>query len=213
MARSKPGDSCHGNPQMRWTLFGGYLFKYCSVKYQTFHQVSEKTSQQTYSHQKTTWKAFQMPPRAIKHQLTCPFELTSGRFLIGRRGILVIPRNHLVNTTRSTWWVRRPVEILPNAQITVDSNWTKRDYRIKLVKSSCHIYFPAKDDKAKLLLKISSQSCSIELCTFQMNATVSQRYGYENTFWWRNWICSLLVLRLTLNFYIDNRSPKGPDSI
>ena len=42
----------HGNPQMRWTLFGGYLFKYCSVKYQTFHQVSEKSSQQTYSHQK-----------------------------------------------------------------------------------------------------------------------------------------------------------------
>ena len=36
-----------------------------------------------------------MPPRAIKHQLTCPFELTSGRFLIGRRGILVIPWNHL----------------------------------------------------------------------------------------------------------------------
>ena len=37
-----------------------------------------------------------MPPRAIKHQLTCPFELTSGSFLIGRRRILVIPRNHLV---------------------------------------------------------------------------------------------------------------------
>ena len=37
-----------------------------------------------------------MPPRAIKHQLTCPFELTSGSFLIGRRRILVIPRNNLV---------------------------------------------------------------------------------------------------------------------
>ena len=36
-----------------------------------------------------------MPPRAIKHQLTCPFEVTSGSFLIGRRRILVIPRNHL----------------------------------------------------------------------------------------------------------------------
>ena len=44
----------HGNPQMRRALFGGYLFKYCSVRYQTCHQVSEKTSQQTYSHQKTT---------------------------------------------------------------------------------------------------------------------------------------------------------------
>ena len=36
-----------------------------------------------------------MPLRAIKHQLTCPFERTSGSFLIGRRRILVIPRNHL----------------------------------------------------------------------------------------------------------------------
>ena len=37
-----------------------------------------------------------MPPRVIKLQLTCPLELTSGSFLIGRRRILVIPRNHLV---------------------------------------------------------------------------------------------------------------------
>ena len=37
-----------------------------------------------------------MPSSAIKHQLTCPFEITSGSFLIGRRRILVIPRNHLV---------------------------------------------------------------------------------------------------------------------
>ena len=83
---------------MRWTLFDGYLYKYCSIKYQTFHQVSEKTSQQTYSHQKTTWKAFQMPQTAIKHQLTCPMKLTSGSFLIGRRGNLVIPRNRLVRS-------------------------------------------------------------------------------------------------------------------
>ena len=37
-----------------------------------------------------------MPPTAIKHQLTCPFELTSGNFLIGRKRILVILRNHVV---------------------------------------------------------------------------------------------------------------------
>ena len=37
-----------------------------------------------------------MPPRAIKYQLSCPFEITSGSFLIGRRSILVIPTNHLV---------------------------------------------------------------------------------------------------------------------
>ena len=85
----------HGNPQMERRLYDCYLFKYCSVKYQTFHQVSEKTSHQTCSHQKTTWKAFQMPQRAIKHQLTCQIEPTSGSFPIGRRGILVIPRNRL----------------------------------------------------------------------------------------------------------------------
>ena len=47
-----PGDSKSWESQMRWTLFDGYLFKYCSVKYHTFHEVSEKTSQQTYSPQK-----------------------------------------------------------------------------------------------------------------------------------------------------------------
>ena len=71
-----------------WQLFIQILFR-------TFHQVSEKTSQQTYSHQKTTWKAFQMPPRAIKHQLTCPIS-----FLIRRRGIFVIPRNRLVRFSK-----------------------------------------------------------------------------------------------------------------
>ena len=40
-------------------------------------------------------KTLQMPPRTIKHQLTCPFKLTSGSFLIGRGRTLVIPKNHL----------------------------------------------------------------------------------------------------------------------
>ena len=43
-----------------------------------------------------------MPPRAIKHQLTCPIELTSGSFLIGKRGILIIPRNCLVGPESQT---------------------------------------------------------------------------------------------------------------
>ena len=43
-----------------------------------------------------------MPPTAIKHQLTCPFEFSSGSFLIGRRRILVIPRNHLVGSRNLT---------------------------------------------------------------------------------------------------------------
>ena len=41
-----------------------------------------------------------MPRRAIKDQLTCPLEITSGSFLIGRRRILVISRNHLVMHSR-----------------------------------------------------------------------------------------------------------------
>ena len=43
---------------------------------------------------KSYLKAFQVPERATKHQLTCPFQLTSGSFLIGRRRLLVILRNH-----------------------------------------------------------------------------------------------------------------------
>ena len=58
-----------GNPQMRRALFDGYLFKYCSVKYQTFHQVSEKTSQQTHSHQKTeNLKSF--PDASKSHKIS-----------------------------------------------------------------------------------------------------------------------------------------------
>ena len=37
-----------------------------------------------------------MPPRAIKRHLTCPIEFTFGSSLIGRNGILVTPRDHLV---------------------------------------------------------------------------------------------------------------------
>ena len=73
----------HGNPWVRRTLFDGYLLKYCSVKYQTFHRVSEKTSQQTCLHQKAP-----RAPKGHKHQLTCQIELTSGSLLI-----LVIPKN------------------------------------------------------------------------------------------------------------------------
>ena len=41
-------------------------------------------------------KSFQILLRAIKHQLTCALELTSGGFLIGRRRILVSPGYRLV---------------------------------------------------------------------------------------------------------------------
>ena len=40
-------------------------------------------------------KGFSDAPRAIKRQLPCPIELTFSNSLVGRNGILVIPRNHL----------------------------------------------------------------------------------------------------------------------
>ena len=84
--------SSHGNPERRWTLFDVYLFKYCSVKYQTFHQVSEKTSHQTKNH----LKKFPDASKSHKTSTILSDGATSGSFLIGRRGILVIPRNCLV---------------------------------------------------------------------------------------------------------------------
>ena len=55
-----------------------------------------------------------MLPRAIKHQLTCPIELISGSFLIGRRGILVILRNRLEWTFTFMLFVRgmRPFTLI-----------------------------------------------------------------------------------------------------
>ena len=38
-----------------------------------------------------------MPLRVIKHQLACPFELTSDSSLIGRNGVLAIPMNNLIS--------------------------------------------------------------------------------------------------------------------
>ena len=34
----------HGNPQKRRTIFIRYLFKYCSLNFQKFHQVFKNTS-------------------------------------------------------------------------------------------------------------------------------------------------------------------------
>ena len=63
-----------------------------------------------------------MPPRAIKHELTCPFELTSGSFLIGRRRILVIPRNHTTPTVLQT--AKGRIAVL--AEITCNHIFTKK---------------------------------------------------------------------------------------
>ena len=40
-------------------------------------------------------KTFLDAPRAIKRQLTCLIQFTSGSSVVGRNGILAIPRNHL----------------------------------------------------------------------------------------------------------------------
>ena len=84
----------HGNPQMMWNLFGGYLFKCCSVKYQNFSpRIWEDIPINIFS-PKNYLKSF--PDVSKSHKTsTCPFELTSGSFLIGRIGNLVIPRNRL----------------------------------------------------------------------------------------------------------------------
>ena len=83
----------HGNPRMRWILFDVIYSNIVPLNI----KLSTKHLRRHPSKHICTKKpqAFQMPPRAIKHQLTCPIELTSGSFLIGRRGILVIPRNRL----------------------------------------------------------------------------------------------------------------------
>ena len=50
-------------------------------------------------------KAFHLPLRAIKHQLNCLLELTSGSSLTDRRDILVIPINHQECTWVRSWYL------------------------------------------------------------------------------------------------------------
>ena len=99
-----------------------------------------------------TKKLLQVPPRAIKHQLTCPFELTSDNFLIGRIGNLVIPRNRLEEVPglnsrsqdqRVKWLPFRSLVSLWRRSSRV-SQWDK--HGIKLV----HITSPALDDNTTI---------------------------------------------------------------
>ena len=66
---------------MRRTLFDSYLFRYCSVKYQTFHQVSEKTSQQTFAPKKHL-KSF--PDTSKSHKTTN--QVISRQSITGEQG-------------------------------------------------------------------------------------------------------------------------------
>ena len=95
-----------------------------------------------------TKKLLQVPPRAIKHQLTCPFELTSDSFLIGRIGNLVFPKNRLEEVPelnsrpqdeRVKWLPFRSLVSLWGRSSRA-SQWDK--HGIKLV----HITYPSLDD-------------------------------------------------------------------
>ena len=138
----------YGNPQMRWTLFGSYLFK---CKYQTFLYFTKYLRRHPSKHILTK-KLLQVPLRAIKHQLTCPFELTSDSFLIGRIGNLAILRNHLEEVPelnsrpqdeRAKWLPFRSLVSLWSHSSRV-SQWDK--HNIKLV----HITSPSLDDDTKI---------------------------------------------------------------
>ena len=78
-------------------MFGGYLFNYCCVIYPLSLGMWEGIPVKRLT-PKSYLKSFSDAPKSHKHQLTCPLEITSGSFLIGRRRILVIPWNHLVTT-------------------------------------------------------------------------------------------------------------------
>ena len=93
-------------------------------------------------------KLLQVPPRTIKHRLTCPFERTSDSLLIGRIGNLVIPRNRLEEVPelnsrpqdeRVKWLPFRSLVSLWGSSSRV-SQWDK--HGIKLV----HITYPSLDD-------------------------------------------------------------------
>ena len=82
----------HGNPQMRLTLFGGYLFKYCSVKYQIFTKYLSRHPSKHIRTKKTPEKLSRCP-KSHKTTTNLSDRAYFREFLIGRRGILVIPRN------------------------------------------------------------------------------------------------------------------------
>ena len=71
-----------------------------------------------------------MDQRAIKHQLTYPLELTSGSFLIGRTGILVIPRIHLVSALFEGF-LHLQKSFLRNCQVSDKNNCA--DFRFYLL--------------------------------------------------------------------------------
>ena len=87
----------HWNPQMRRTLFDGYLFKIVPSNTKLFTKYLRRHPSK-HIRTKNYLKSF--PDASKSHKtstITFPIELTSGSFLIGRRGILVIPWDRLVS--------------------------------------------------------------------------------------------------------------------
>ena len=77
-----------------------------------------------------------MPPRTIKQHLTCSFEITSGSFLIGRRRILVIPRNQLVDLRLKKFFKKFKADIRISLRNTRDQS---RKWR--MIHSQDNFYF------------------------------------------------------------------------
>ena len=127
-----------GDAKLRWTLFDGYLFKYCSVNTKFFTKYLRRHPSK-HIRTKNHLKSFPDASKSQKHQLTCPIELTSGSFLIGRRGILVIPRNRLVRVllycvgfTRARYGTTLELHSSKLDHFTSESIW----YRIEELISS-----------------------------------------------------------------------------
>ena len=75
-----------------------------------------------------------MPPRAIEHQLTCPFEITSGSFLIGGRrfwsfpGITWIP--WFISVTELVLFTNIAIEIKPKyGKPFLSLSWYRPNYK------------------------------------------------------------------------------------
>ena len=126
-----------------------------------------------------------MPPRAIKHQLTCPFELTSGNFLIGRRGILVIPRNRLVTIDRR----RLPKEPFPDTIVTCNV------YQIWVCELKYHL----------LLTKIIISD--YEKCLKSFSFTQLKRFVNAFSTDRQPWVLGWVLLAVSILTATDSLSP------
>ena len=84
-----------GNRQKRRTLFKSHLLEFQWPKYQIPYQAFEVSCCKLTEIKKPP-ETFHKPSRDIKHQLTCPFAISSSNARIGQKGIWWFPGNRLV---------------------------------------------------------------------------------------------------------------------